>query len=71
LGLPSGALVEHGDLVPLVVVVLGFGLEVSRQRRVDSGKFFETPPMAGSVQEAPASKAKKKNHRPSPPPQLP
>jgi N-sulfoglucosamine sulfohydrolase len=29
-------------------------------RLVDNGKFFETPPMAGPVQEAPAPKAKKK-----------
>ncbi len=29
-------------------------------RLVDNGKFFETPPMAGPLQEAPASKAKQK-----------
>lgn len=30
-------------------------------RLVDNGKFFETPPIAGPVQEQPAPKAKKKN----------
>jgi hypothetical protein len=32
----------------------------SDPRLVDNGKFFETPPLAGPLQEAPAAKAKKK-----------